>query len=159
MEIQDLLASYFEGYDDLQDALRDMPIEMWDFKPGPDKWSVREIIIHLLDSEVNSYVRFRKIIAENSSTVMPYDQDKWANNLNYSAQSIDTSLELFKYLRLINFTLFKDIPVEAWNNFMMHPERGKISLYEHLQETTEHVGIHIKQMKRNYENWQKFKKS
>lgn len=159
MELQELLASYFDGYDDLQDALRDMPIEMWDFKPGPDKWSVREIIIHLLDSEVNSYVRFRKIIAENGSAVTPYNQDMWAKNLNYSVQSIDTSLELFKYLRLINFTLFKDVPEAAWNNYMMHPERGKISLYELLQETTEHVGVHIKQMKRNYENWQKFKKS
>jgi hypothetical protein len=156
MTIKELLNYYKAGHDDLQNALKELPMEMWDFKPAPEKWSIREIIVHVTDSEANGYVRCRKIVAENGSEVTAYDQDAWAENLLYASRSIDSNLELFKIFRIINYTLLNDLPEEKWNNYLKHPEYGKMTLYDHVKLYADHVYGHINQMKRNLEDWKKF---
>ncbi|MDR3665677.1 MAG: hypothetical protein P4L35_02425, partial [Ignavibacteriaceae bacterium] len=71
-----MLLSYLQGIDDFINVLPEFPKKMWDFKPAPNRWSIKEIILHMADSEANAYVRCRKIIAENGSNVLAYDQDK-----------------------------------------------------------------------------------
>jgi len=63
---------------------------MWQYKPGPDRWSIHEIIVHLADSEANSYIRCRRFIAERGSRVMGYDENRWGNSLNYHGRSLKT---------------------------------------------------------------------
>ena len=153
MNITKTLDSYKMGFNDLQNALREFPMEMWDFKPAPDKWSIKEILIHITDSEINGYMRCRMIISQSGSTITPYDQDAWAANLNYSASSIDTAQEIFRLLRVVNYSLLKNLKEETWNNYVSHPENGKITLKEWLNIYTSHVHTHINQMKRNYDAW------
>jgi hypothetical protein len=124
-----------------------------DFKPAPEKWSVRDVIIHITDSEVNGYIRIRKALAENGESITPYDQDKWAKYLHYDIQSIDENLELFKMLRNLTYKLLKQIHENEWGNFMAHPERGNISVYDYINELIEHDDTHIKQILRNYDSW------
>jgi hypothetical protein len=150
-----MLETYKLGYNELQSALREFPMEMWDFKPLPEKWSIKEIIIHITDSELNGYIRCRKIIAENGSTITTYDQDAWAEKLMYTSRSIDTSLELFRLLRVVNYSLLAGLPSETWDNYIIHPEIGKVTLSDWLKIYSEHVPIHINQMKRNFELWEK----
>ena len=153
MDKNKLLEAYKFGYNELQNSLREFPLEMWDYKPSPDKWSIKEIIIHMVDSEINGYLRCRKIIAESGSAITPYDQDAWADKLHYSSRSVDTNLELFRILRIINYSLLLNLPDETWNNFINHPESGKMTLMDYLKTYVDHVDIHTKQMKRNYEDW------
>lgn len=157
MDINKLLDDYKSGYNDLQNALREYPLEMWDYKPAPDKWCIKEIVMHITDSETNGYLRLRKTIAENGSEIITYDQDAWADKLHYSSKSVDTNLELFRLLRVLNYSLLISITEETWNNYIMHPERGKVTLKEHLNIYTEHVPVHINQMKKVYEAWNKSK--
>ena len=152
-EIKEIISKYNQGYDDLQDAIREIPAEVWDFKPAPGKWSIREIVAHLTDCEANAFVRCRKIIAESGSAVTPYNQDLWANNLLYESRSIDSNLELFKNIRLINTALFLDLNEEAWNRHMIHPEHGMVTLKEYVPDMSKHLDVHIKQMKRNLKAW------
>ncbi|HEX6270434.1 MAG TPA: DinB family protein [Anaerolineales bacterium] len=79
---------YGKGYDMLLETLKDLPKEMWKFKPKPKEWSVYEVIIHLADSESNAALRARKLIVEPGSTLMGYDPDEWAITLNYHAQDL-----------------------------------------------------------------------
>lgn len=157
MEINKLLEQYKSGYNDLQNALREYPFEMWDFKPTADKWNIKEILIHITDSEINGYIRFRKTIAENGSEITAYDQDAWAEKLHYSSGSVDTNLELFRLLRVLNYSLLISLPEDTWNKYILHPERGKVILKEHLIIYTEHIQVHINQMKKIFEIWKEFK--
>ena len=75
---------YGRGYDLLKATLAESPAEAWKFKPEPTEWSVHEIIIHFADSESNAALRARKLIVEPGGTLMGYDQDKWANELELS---------------------------------------------------------------------------
>lgn len=156
MDKNKLLDAYKLGYNELQNSLREFPMEMWDYKPSPDKWSIKEIIIHMVDSEINGYIRCRKIIAENGSTIMPYDQDAWADKLHYMSRSIDTNLELFRIIRIVNYSLLINLPEESWDNYIIHPESGNMTLQDYLKIYVDHVEIHTNQMKKNFNEWKKF---
>jgi len=149
--------SYSKGYEKLAAALNEIPKEMWNFKPAPNKWSVHEIIIHMADSEANSFSRARKIICEPSSTIMAYDQDTWAVKTKYSGQNTNDALELFKNLRKMTYNVIKDLPDSTWCNYIIHPENGRMTLDDWLGVYENHVAVHVYQMKRNLNEWQKSK--
>jgi hypothetical protein len=153
MRKQELIIEYLKGYEQLINTLDPLPREVFDYKPSESKWSIREIVAHIVDCEINAYIRFRMAIAENGNTVTAYNQDKWASSLLYEIQSIDDDLELFKFLRKNTYKLFINIPDSIWNNYIIHPERGKITLIDYLREVVEHIGVHVNQMLRNYDDW------
>src|SRR4051812_20600866 len=83
----------------LNKAIALFPLSMWKYKPSEKQWSIHEIIIHITDSEANSYIRCRCFIAEPGKTIMAYDQDLWAVKLSYHQQSTNDALALFELLR------------------------------------------------------------
>src|SRR5687768_5591603 len=99
LERQRKLYTYEHAYGELREALQRFPREMWQFRPRPDGWTIHETIVHITDSEANSFVRCRRLIAEPGSSVMAYDENVWARGLDYHAQSTDDALELFRWLR------------------------------------------------------------
>lgn len=104
-----LIESYGNAYNLLVEALKQFPKKMWQWKPAPEKWSIHEVIIHITDSEANSFVRCRRFVAEPGSGVYGYDENKWAKNLDYHSQNIEESLELFKQLRKASYDLIKTV--------------------------------------------------
>jgi hypothetical protein len=153
MDRTKILESYSKGYENLIACINEMPKEMRQFKPAPNKWSVHEIIIHMADSEVNSYSRARKIISEPGSTIMAYDQDILADETKYHEQNTEDALELFRHLRKMTYNVIKNLPEETWSNSIYHPENGIMTLEDWLKTYEEHVTIHVNQMKRNLADW------
>lgn len=153
-ERNQLIESYGQASALLTKSLPEFPKEMWLWKPAPDKWSIHEIIIHIADSEVNSYLRCRKFLAEPGGGVYAYDENKWANHLNYHDQSTDDALALFHLLRKASFELIKNVSDETWDTAtILHSENGLMKLTDWLQIYEEHVPVHIRQMERNLEAW------
>jgi hypothetical protein len=151
-----LIESYGNAYQILINALKEFPVEMWQWRPAPGKWTIHEIVIHIADSEANSYIRCRRFIAEPGSGVYGYDQDKWATDLNYHEQSIEDSLELFKYLRKMSYDLIKTVDDKIWETATVnHSENGIMTFEQWLQVYEEHIPVHVAQMKRNLEAWKK----
>jgi hypothetical protein len=153
-ERDELIRSYGQAYDTLIDAIEQYPSEMWQWKPTPEKWSIHEVIIHITDSEANSYIRCRRFIAEPGSGVYGYDENKWAKALSYHDQSTDEALLLFKLLRESSYKLIKGLPDEIWATAtVQHSESGTMSFEQWLKVYEEHVPVHIRQMERNYQAW------
>lgn len=149
-----LIESYGNAYNILVEALKEFPKEMWQWKPAPEKWSIHEIIIHITDSEANSFVRCRRFIAEPGSGVYSYDENKWAKNLNYHSQNIEESLELFRLLRKASYDLIKTVSEETWQTAtVQHSENGEMNFEQWLKVYEEHIPVHIRQMQRNLESW------
>jgi len=154
-----LIQSYGQAYHTLTEAIERYPREMWQWKPAPEKWSIHEVIIHITDSEANSFVRCRRFIAEPGSGVYGYDENKWATALDYHHQSIDDALELFKYLRGNTYKLIKTIPDGVWvTATVQHSESGRMTFEHWLKIYEEHIPVHIRQMDRNYNAWLESKK-
>jgi hypothetical protein len=151
------IESYGKAYQKLILAIKRFPKEMWQFRPGEDRWTIHEIIVHLTDSEVNSYVRCRRFIAEPGGTILGYNEAKWATELGYHNQNTEDALELFKWLRNNTYNLIKDLPESVWSNEAHHTEDGLITMDTWLDIYERHIPDHIQQMQIIYNDWLKMK--
>jgi hypothetical protein len=151
---QQKIETYGDAHGQLMAALERFPAAMWQFRPAPDRWTIHEIIVHITDSEANSYVRCRRLLAEPGTTVMGYDEWKWASALDYHDQSTDDALELFKWLRRKSYTLIKDQPEAVWANNVFHTESGLMDMDEWLDIYASHIPNHISQMQAVHDDWQ-----
>src|SRR5215204_1323216 len=113
---------YGKGFDLLLESLKEIPREMWKFKPEPKEWSVHEVLVHLADSESNAALRARKLIVEPGGAVMGYDQDQWVDMLNYHEHDLEDALEVVRLARKTTYTLLKKQPDEIFEHIVMHPE-------------------------------------
>ena len=145
---------YGKGYDLLIKTLRDIPREMWTFKPEPKEWSVHEVLVHLADSESNAALRARKLIAEPGGTLMGYDQDKWAVKLKYHDQSYEDALEIVRLVRKTTYELLKKQPDDVFEHSVRHPEYDEPYTFEQwLNIYSAHIPGHIEQIRNNYKIW------
>lgn len=144
---------YGAAYAQLVAALKRFPREMWQYRPAPGGWTIHEIIVHITDSEANSYVRCRRLLAEPGSMVLGYDEAKWAQALYYHEQSTEDALQLFQWLRLTSYKLIKDAPEAVWSNTVQHSEEGVMTMDAWLDVYTRHVRDHIEQMEGVYQDW------
>ena len=145
--------SYGEAHRNLLSALEGFPQEMWQYKPDPDEWSIHEIIVHITDSEANSYIRCRRFLAEPGQNLMAYDPDLWSRELDYHEQSPEDALELFRWLRKKSYDLILDAPSEVWTRECLHPESGTMTMDEWLDIYERHIPEHVAQMQAVFERW------
>lgn len=145
---------YGRGYDLLMETLKDIPREMWTFKPEPKEWSVHEVLVHLADSESNAALRARKLIVEPGGMLMGYDQDKWTIELDYHDHSWEDALEVLRLARKMTYALLKKQPEEVFSHSVKHPEYDEPYTFEQwLDIYSAHVPGHIEQIKNNYKIW------
>jgi len=144
---------YGNAYQELVEGLKEFPREMWGYRSTVDPWTIHEIVVHITDSEANSFVRGRRFIAEPGRDVMAYDENGWATALDYMSQSPDDAVELFRWLRGNTYKLIKTLPESAWSNTVYHPENGTMTMDDWLDVYEAHVRDHLEQMRRIYEEW------
>jgi uncharacterized damage-inducible protein DinB len=156
MNRTELIKSFVSGAERLVQAVEVIPKEAYDYKPSPAAWSIREIIIHMPDSEASGFVRCRKIIAQSGVTVDVYDQDAWADKLNYAQADMNDALVLFAQMRRATIALLDNLDESVWTeNFVMHPEDGKVNLECWLEMYAVHVDKHLEQIQHNVSAWEK----
>jgi hypothetical protein len=143
--------TYAQGPARLKAALAKYPKESLDFKPGPGKWSLQDIVFHLAESELHGYLRGRTIIAESGAGIQAFDQDRWAQSLDVSAQPIHEVVDLFRLLRELMARQLRALPEAAWEQFAVHSERGPITLERWLEIYVGHLEAHLAQMDRTYQ--------
>lgn len=148
------IETYAQAHGILIAALDRYPRGMWRFKPAADQWCIHEIVIHITDSEANSYIRCRRLIAEPGEALMAYDENRWAHELGYAEQSTEGALELFRWLRRRSYALIQTLHEETWEHSAYHPEDGVITLEDWLDTYARHVPDHVEQMERVYRAWQ-----
>ena len=151
------LESYRDAHTLLVDSLNGFPKDMWQFRDEHGCWSIHEHIVHITDSEANSYIRCRRIIAEQGEPLMAYDENQWATALDYHDQSADDAIALFKWLRHKSYTLIKDLPESVWAHSSYHPENGETTLDDWLDTYERHVPEHLEYMRQNLEAWHESK--
>jgi hypothetical protein len=149
----ELLLSYARGPAALRDAVMACPDGALDFKPGPGKWSVRDIAWHMAESELHGYCRARFIVAEPGATILPYDQDRWADTLDPTAHPLEEALDLFRLLRELLARQLRGLSQDRWRQSIQHPQRGEITLDRWLEIYDGHLKVHLAQIQRTLDAW------
>jgi hypothetical protein len=128
-----------------------------DFRPAEGKWGVRTIVCHLADSEIVWAMRLRQVIAEDNPLIVAFDQDAWADRLDYSKRKLSPALETFRRTRAENYELLKDLPEEAYERTAQHNQRGPIALLDLLRIFVEHTEKHVQQIQAARAAFKEFK--
>jgi len=115
-------------------------------QPAPGKWSIAQIMAHLADAELVGGWRMRSVLANNGTSLQPFDQDAWAETLGYSRRDAKTSLEMFRVLRENNLTLLKTVPKNLLENYGMHSERGRETISHFNNLVAGHDLNHLQQV-------------
>ena len=150
------IEEYGRGYDLLAAALAQIPREAWAFKPAADEWSVHEILVHMGDSESMAALRLRKLVVEPGTTLMAYEESKWAGALNYQDQSAEDSLQIISLARQTTYRLLKSLPEGVFNHSVTHPEMSDPYTFDTwLGIYARHIPDHVDQMRRAYEAFKK----
>lgn len=138
----------------LEQAVAGLSDEQLDFRPAPGEWSVRQIVHHVADSHMNSFIRCKWLLTEDNPTIKPYDQDVCAELADYQPP-VDLSLMLLKGLHARWVALFASLTPEQWSRRGQHPESGEITLDSLLDYYAWHGQNHIEQIERNLATFSK----
>jgi hypothetical protein len=114
--------------------------------PCDRKWSVRDIVCHLADTELVFGFRLRQTVAQPSHVIQPFDQDEWAKPV--SSFTTRDGLDAFAAFRQWNLLFIDAVGSEAYSKRVTHPERGDMT-FRHLLETMGGHDInHLRQVER-----------
>jgi hypothetical protein len=139
---------YEQGLDELRAALAGITNDELDARPADGAWTAREIAHHVADSEANSYVRLRRLLADEAPQIQGYDETRWARSLHYGDRPIEPSLAVVDAVRAASAQLLRALREDEWGATGWHSESGAYSLASWLEIYANHAHDHADQIRR-----------
>lgn len=143
---QALVTQYKDGYRAVAEALAGATEAELDASPAPGKWTPRQIVHHLADSEMTSAIRLRLLIASDHAQIAGYDQDEFARRLYYRERSMAASLDAFRAARATTAEILDHLTEDEWSRAGTHSEIGAYSVETWLQIYGVHAHNHAEQI-------------
>ena len=147
-ERQKLISRYADGFAEVERALEGFPAQSLSAHPIPGKWSAREIVQHLADSETTSAQRLRKLLVEEKPVITGYDQEAWATRLKYNERDMAPALEAFRSARSTTLQLLERMDARDWEREGWHTESGRYTPEVWLTIYAAHAHGHAEQILR-----------
>jgi len=144
---EELIARYKDGYRVVAAALAGITEAELDARPAPGKWSAREIVHHLADSEMTSAIRLRLLVAEECAAIRAYDEAEFARTLHYD-RPIASSLLAFEAARSSTGDLLDRMSEADWAKEGTHPEHPRYGVEHWLEIYATHAHNHADQITR-----------
>lgn len=113
----------------------------------PDGWTPRMVVHHMADSETNSYVRLRRLLAEPPGTVIQgYDEAQWARVLHYD-RPVEGSVAVVRAVRDASAELLDTLVEADLGRQGIHTDSGSYSLADWLAIYIAHARDHAEQIR------------
>jgi hypothetical protein len=139
-----VLDRYSQGADLIRRAIAGLTPQQLNAFPVPGTWSIQQIVVHVLDSDLIASHRMKRIIAEDNPALQAYDETRFARSLFYQDEPLDEVLALFALNRAQTARILRRLPEEAFRRIGTHNERGVLRLDGLVQDYVEHVDHHLK---------------
>lgn len=143
-----LIARYAEGVRAVERALEGFPEPLLTERPFPGKWTAREIVHHLGDSETTAAIRIRKLLTEDAAEIQGYDQDLYAVRLRYNGRDHDAAMRAFRAARENTLPLLEAMSDDDWEREGTHSESGRYTAERWLEIYAAHAHGHADQIRR-----------
>jgi uncharacterized damage-inducible protein DinB len=138
-EWSNAMTEYVMVYRQIRPAKRAEPID--------GGWSARQLLEHLMDSEIIFSTRLRAAIANPGSTILPFDQDLYEARIPNEHVPDDLLLDALAALRGVNLAILRSLPEEIWEQTVEHPEAGTQTLDRIVSIFGNHISDHLNDMK------------
>lgn len=113
-------------------------------KPGPGAWSIRELVIHVLDSDLVAHDRMRRVAGMERPLLLAYDENAYIARLPYDALDLGLVCEVFGSTRRLMAQLLRALPDDAFAREGVHNERGIVTLGGLVSGYVEHLEHHLR---------------
>ena len=110
-------------------------------------WTVRQVVHHMPDSHLNSYLRFKLALTEENPTIRGYFENLWAELPEASSGSIEMSLDLLAALHIRWVTMLRALSPQDMDRTFVHPEtEALVTLRENTCLYAWHGNHHLAQI-------------
>jgi hypothetical protein len=142
------IAAYRTATDEFLAVARSLSDDQLDRQPPePGGWTPRMVIHHVADSETNSYVRLRRLLAEPAgSTIQGYDEGRWAEVLHYH-RPVAGSLAVFVAVRASSAELLDTLELADLERAGVHTDSGRYTLADWVRTYVAHARDHAGQIR------------
>ena len=142
-----LIDEYEAGGTKLEQSIRGLTREDLLAAPPADadvgKWTIQQVVMHLLDCEQVYVNRMKFVIAQDNPTLYGFDQDRWAAALHYNEQPAEEAVRLIDLTRRQMARVLRALPEGALARFGTHTEYGKRTLGQLVEGAVKHMDHHL----------------
>jgi hypothetical protein len=138
------VASYESGPAKLRAACAGLTHAQLHTRIAPGTWSIAENAVHLVDSDLASTHRKRRIVAEDNPLLVAYDENAFIANLPSDRTDLAEVLDLFEANRRFTARWLRTLPADAFARTGVHTQRGKVTLLQVVEIYANHVDHHLK---------------
>jgi len=128
----------------LREAVAGLNSEDVTARPGPGKWSILELVIHLADSDAIAIDRMKRILTEENPPLLYADEAAYVDRLCSHDQSLDDALTLIEVSRRQFARVLRKLPDDAFARRGTHNRRGAMTVGEMVKDYIGHVNHHLK---------------
>ena len=128
----------------VEGLIKDISSEKLSWKYRPNGWTIKQVIHHCADSHMNSIIRFKLVLTEETPTIRPYFEDRWANLNDSLTDEIGESLTPLNGLHKQWTRLSKGLTKKELKLEFIHPEHGlKFNIAENIGNYAWHCNHHL----------------
>ncbi len=130
----------------LREAVAGLAQQHLDIPYREGGWTIRQIVHHIPDSHMNSYVRFKLALTEDQPTIKPYDERLWAEIPEARTAPIELSLSMADALHGRWSLMFDNMTEADFERTIVHPEIGVLKLKSMVAGYGWHCRHHVAQI-------------
>jgi uncharacterized damage-inducible protein DinB len=134
---------YAAGGQQLIGAFEGLTCERLFAVPVPGTWSLHQIAIHMMDSDLIGSDRMKRIAAMDKPLLIGYDESAFAKLPG--TEKVDTlaACRLFDQNRQMTATILRALPDESFERWGIHNEIGRVTLGEMVEKYIHHLEGHL----------------
>jgi uncharacterized damage-inducible protein DinB len=148
LEGRDLFASLAETPERYRAVLDGWPADRYARSFEPGKWTARQILLHLAQSELVFGVRLRFAATSTEYVVQPFEQDDWMQLEAPGGADGAAAFQAYYAMRQMNLPLYRSLSRDTLERRFTHPERGVLPVRWILELTAGHEIHHLGQIER-----------
>ncbi len=128
---------------ELRGAVTGLSDEQLDTAYRPDGWTLRQVVHHIADSHLNSYVRFKLAATEDRPRVLLYDEALWAELEDGCRAPVELSLTLLESLHRRWVLFLRSLDEAGLGRTFVHPDYGELTLAQNVLIYAWHGRHHV----------------
>ncbi len=129
---EDMISKYIKDIvevpGELKKAVEGLTDEQLSTSYRPGGWNLKQVVHHIVDSHMNSYIRFKLALTEDEPQIKPYDEKKWAELADSFVTPISVSINLLENLHNSWADLLRSMSFKDFKRTYRHPVNGVSTL-------------------------------
>jgi uncharacterized damage-inducible protein DinB len=139
-----MIDAYADGAGRVREAIVGLSADELNAFPVPGTWSIQQIVLHLMDSDLIASDRMKRVVAEENPAIIGYDETAFANRLRYDKLDPHVAADIFQKNRQMTAVILRDLPDEAFDRIGTHNEAGPLTLAALVETYVNHLAHHLK---------------